>query len=73
MRWNLVLDHGQAVAEQFLACYRATTGTAADTQPYCDLVSLLDLLLDGDEPGDIEPHDLRRLEDYAATVLSQWT
>jgi hypothetical protein len=26
--------------------------------------------LDGDDPGDIEPGDLRRLEDYAKTVLS---
>jgi hypothetical protein len=35
-------------------------------------VSLLDLLLDGDDPGDIEPDDLRRFEDYAMTALSQW-
>ncbi len=73
MRWNLVADHGQAVADEFLACYRATTGTMFGDQPYWDLVSLLDLLLDGDDPGDIEPDDLRRYEDYARTVLSQWT
>lgn len=71
MRWNLVADHGQRVADRFLACYRATIGTASDDQPYWDLVSLLDLLLDGDDPGDIEPQDLQRFEDYAATVLSQ--
>ena len=70
MRWNLVADHGQAIADRFLACYRATTGTAFDDQPYWDLVSLLDLLLGGDEPGDIEPGDLHRFEDYAATLLS---
>lgn len=71
MRWNLVADHGQPAADRFLACYRATIGTAFDDQPYWDLVSLLDLLLDGDEPGDIEPDDLQRFEDYAASALSQ--
>lgn len=69
MRWNLVADHGQAAADRFLACYRATSGTACDDQAYWDLVSLLDLLLD--DPGDIEPDDLRRFEDYAASVLSR--
>jgi hypothetical protein len=34
------------------------------------LVSLLDLLVDVDDPGDIGPEDLRRFEDYAKTVLS---
>ena len=29
----------------------------------------VDLLLDGDDPGDIEPDDMREFEDYAATVL----
>ncbi len=71
MRWNLVADHGQSVADRFLACYRATIGAAFDDQPYWDLVSLLDLLLDGDDPGDIDPHDLSRFEDYAATLLSR--
>jgi len=33
-------------------------------------VSLLDLLLDGDDLGDIEPDDLRRFENYAKAVLS---
>jgi len=70
MRWNLVLDHGQQVADQFLACYRATTGRALNDQSYWDLVSLLDLLLDGDDLGDIEPDDLRRFENYAKAVLS---
>jgi hypothetical protein len=37
---------------------------------YWDLVSLLDLLLDGDDAGDIGPEDLRRFEDYAKTALS---
>jgi aminoglycoside phosphotransferase (APT) family kinase protein len=69
MRWNLVADHGQRVADRFLACYRACTGDALGDQPYWDLVSLLDLLLDGDDPGDIEPSDLRRFEDYARTLL----
>jgi aminoglycoside phosphotransferase (APT) family kinase protein len=70
MRWNLVADHGQQVADQFLAYYRTTTGSACDDQPYWDLVSLLDLLLDGDDPGDIDPRDLQCFEDYARTLLA---
>jgi len=71
MRWNLVVDHGQQVADRFLDCYRATTGGAPDDQSYWNLVSLLDLLLAGDDdPGDIEPADLRRFEEYAKTVLA---
>jgi aminoglycoside phosphotransferase (APT) family kinase protein len=72
MRWNLVADHGQQVADRFLACYRAAAGTTPGDQAYWDLVSLLDLLLDGDDPGDIEPDDLRRFEDYAKAVLLAW-
>jgi hypothetical protein len=37
-----------------------------------DLVALLDLLLDGDGPGDIQPDDMREFEDYARTVLRHW-
>jgi aminoglycoside phosphotransferase (APT) family kinase protein len=73
MRWNLLADHGQHVADQFLARYRATTGNACPDQPYWDLVSLLDLLLDGDDPGDIEPSDLKRFEEYAKTALAART
>ena len=73
MRWNLAADHGQEVADRFLACYRATTGRALEHQPYWDLVSLLDLLLDGDpdDPGDLEPDDQRRFEAYAEAALSR--
>jgi aminoglycoside phosphotransferase (APT) family kinase protein len=73
MRWNLAADHGQDTADQFLACYHAATGADLGGQPYWDLVALLDLLLDGDGPGDIEPRDMRQFEDYARTVLSRWT
>ena len=55
MRWNLFADHGQHLADQFLDCYRATTGNACGDQPYWDLVSLLDLLLDIDDPGTSNP------------------
>ncbi len=72
MRWNLVLDYGPAVADRFLACYRAATGDPLHHQPYWDLVSLLDLLLDGDDPGDIDSDDLRRFADYAGSLLSRW-
>jgi aminoglycoside phosphotransferase (APT) family kinase protein len=70
MRWNLVADHGQQAADRFLACYRAVTGETIGDQPYWDLVSLLDLLLDTGDPGDIGPEDLRRFGDYAKAVLS---
>jgi aminoglycoside phosphotransferase (APT) family kinase protein len=71
MRWNLVLDHGLAVASRFLAAYQAAIGRAVGDQPYWDLVSLFDLLLDrGDGPGDIDADDLRKLENYAGTVIA---
>jgi aminoglycoside phosphotransferase (APT) family kinase protein len=75
MRWNLACDYGQEAADRFLACYRATTGRALEHQPYWDLVSLLDLLLDGDpdDPGDLGPDDQRCFEAYAEAALSRWT
>ena len=48
-------------------------GTPLRDQPYWDLVALLDLLLDiGDStgPGDIDPDDLCRFENYAKTALT---
>jgi hypothetical protein len=69
MRWNLVVDHGQRVADRFLASYEATTGWQLRDQGYWDLAALLDLLLDQDDAGDIEPEDLRRLETYAEAAL----
>ena len=72
MRWNLALDYGQTVADNFLAAYQVTTGRATDNQGYWDLVSLFDLLLDvGDEPGDITPDDLRLLEAHATMALNK--
>ena len=73
MRWNLAANHGQQVADEFLACYRVITGRALEHQPYWDLVSLLDLLLDGDpdDPGDIGPDDQRMFEAYAETALAR--
>lgn len=75
MRWNLILDHGQEIADRFLACHRSVTGTAGEHQPYWDLVSLLELLLEvnGEGPGDLTPADVQRLEDYARTVLTRTT
>jgi aminoglycoside phosphotransferase (APT) family kinase protein len=73
MRWNLLADHGPHLADRFLDCYRATTGHACADQPYWDLVSLLDLLLIGHDPGDIEPDDLQRFEEYAKTALAART
>jgi aminoglycoside phosphotransferase (APT) family kinase protein len=72
MRWNLLLDGGQPIADRFLACYQALTGTSLDAQPYWDLVSLFDLLLDRDpdHPGDIDADDQRHLTTYVKKVLS---
>ena len=72
MRWNLILDCGQLIADQFLACYQAVTGISLDDQPYWDLVSLFDLLLDrdSDHPGDIDADDHRRLTTYVKNVLA---
>jgi aminoglycoside phosphotransferase (APT) family kinase protein len=72
MRWNLVLDGGQPIADRFLACYQALTGTSLDDQPYWDLVSLFDLLLDIDQdhPGDIDADDQRHLTTYVKKVLA---
>jgi aminoglycoside phosphotransferase (APT) family kinase protein len=70
MRWNLVADYSQQVADRFLDCYRAAKANACDDQYYWDLVSLFDLLLDGDDSGDITPADLHRFEEYARTVLA---
>jgi aminoglycoside phosphotransferase (APT) family kinase protein len=73
MRWNLAASYGQELADQFLACYRGATGRALEHQPYWDLVSLLDVLLDGDpdDPGDLGPDDRRMFEAYAETALSR--
>jgi aminoglycoside phosphotransferase (APT) family kinase protein len=72
MRWNLALDYGLSVADQFLASYQAATGRRAEDQGYWDLVSLFDLLLDmGEDPGDITADDLSLLEIYAAAVVNQ--
>lgn len=57
MRWNLAADHGRKVADQFLDCYRATTGRRLEHHAYWDLVSLLDLLFDGEDPD--EPRRVR--------------
>jgi hypothetical protein len=71
MRWNLVLDYAQTVADRFLADYQAATGRPIADQGYWDPVSLFDLLLDaGDEPGDITPDDLRLLESHAKAAIN---
>jgi aminoglycoside phosphotransferase (APT) family kinase protein len=66
MRWNLVADHGLPAADRFLARYQAMSGASLPDQPYWDLVALFDLLLTGDDPGDITPRRptaLRRLRE----------
>ena len=72
IRWNLVLDAGQPIADRFLACYQALTGISLDDQPYWDLISLFDLVLDRDpdHPGDIHADDQRDLTAYVKKVLA---
>jgi aminoglycoside phosphotransferase (APT) family kinase protein len=70
MRWNLLAGYGQVAADQFLARYRAASGRQLGNQSYWDLVSLLDLLLDIGDPGDIGRDDLRLFEAYARRALS---
>jgi hypothetical protein len=60
MRWNLLADYDQQAADQFLACYQATTGTPLSDQPYWDMVALLDLLLDTGEPASPGRHPTTR-------------
>lgn len=71
MRWNLVAEYGQHAADTFLAHYRAAAGRVVADQAYWDLVSLFDVLLLGDEPGDIDQADLDLFEGYAKTALSR--
>lgn len=73
LRWNLVADQGLELADRLLADYQAASGRTLDDQPYWDLVALLDLLLcdDGDDPGDLNPDDLRTFEQYAETLLER--
>lgn len=72
LRWNLVLDHGLAVADELLRCYDALTGSAAD-QPYWDLVAVFDLLLAGDpaDPGDLDADDQHRLTSYVEELTAR--
>lgn len=73
LRWNLVADHGLAIADRLLADYQAASGQTLEHQPYWDLVALLDLLLsdDGDNPGDISSDDLHTFEQYAHILLER--
>jgi aminoglycoside phosphotransferase (APT) family kinase protein len=68
MRWNLVLSHGERIADEFLGCYRAVAGDRDDRQPYWDLRTLVDLLPDHDPTG----AELARLEPYMSRLLAQW-
>ena len=70
MRWNLLADYGQAAADQFLTCYRAASRQQLRNQSYWDLVSLLDLLLDISDPGDIGRDDLCLFDAYASRAIS---
>lgn len=73
MRWNLVLDDGLELADRFLTCYQTVTGHSTTDQPYWDLVSLFDLLLDRDptNPGDLDTQDQQRLSRYVETLITR--
>ena len=73
MRWDLVLDRGLQLAGRFLTSYQTITGCSTNNQPYWDLVSLFDLLLDGNSvsSGDFDTQDQQRLTRYVETLITR--
>ncbi len=69
MRWNLVATYGQAPAERFLDLYESVVGRRLSDQPFWDLVTVLDLVLDVADP--IPAVELERLETHAAASLAK--
>ena len=70
MRWNLAVDYGLDVADEFLERYRTLVAHAVDDHAYWDLVTVLDLVGDLD-PSDPPPkEDLSRLEEHVARALA---
>jgi len=70
MRWNLALTYGLDAADEFLRLHRLLSSQASEDQPYWDLVTVLDSLVDL-EPGEWSRFDLERLERYLKSVLAQ--
>ena len=70
MRWNLALTYGLDAADEFLRLHRLLGSQASEDQPYWDLVTVLDSLVDL-EPGEWSRFDLERLERYLKSVLAQ--
>ena len=73
MRWDLVLDSGLQLERRFLTSYQTITGCSTNNQPYWDLVSLFDLLLDGNSvsSGDFDTQDQQRLTRYVETLITR--
>jgi aminoglycoside phosphotransferase (APT) family kinase protein len=71
MRWNLALTYGLDAADEFLRIHRSLAGPL-DDQPYWDLVTVLDVLVDLD-PADWARFDLERLERYMEGVVEAVT
>lgn len=69
MRWNLVASYGQAVADRFQELYENKAGQTLTEQPWWDLITLLDLVLD--VAGPLPSAELARLEAYAAATLAK--
>ena len=67
MRWNLVMSHDMAVADEYSRRYRALDATRDDHQPYWDLRTVVDLL------PDLDPNEghLAKLEPYVERALSR--
>jgi aminoglycoside phosphotransferase (APT) family kinase protein len=66
MRWNLVLEAGEPVADAFLERYRALGGSI-ERQPYWDLRTVIDLLADDDPAAEM----VARLEPYVSRALDR--
>jgi aminoglycoside phosphotransferase (APT) family kinase protein len=70
MRWNLAVAYGLDAADEFLRRHRSLTSEALDDQHYWDLVTVLDVIPEGDR-NDWSGVDLARLERYVESVLAR--
>jgi hypothetical protein len=70
MRWNLAVTYGLDAADEFLRRHLSLSSQASDDQPYWDLVTVLDSLVDL-EPCEWSRFDMDRLERYVESVLAQ--
>jgi hypothetical protein len=68
MRWNLAMEYSVDAADDFLAAHAAVTNGPLGSQPYCDVVTFIDVL---PEMPTLSPQDIERAEEYLATVVAR--